>query len=141
MVRAGPEGVSQENILSWFTDPELVIPYLERQVQATYWGGEAIPVVFPVTIHMVAITAAYLGCPYRIIGSSNSSWGDPIMEDWETRPRFAFDPNNEWCSFPNACLKQRRSEQQVATTSGFQTSTGRAKSWHSSEAASDSRSI
>ena len=51
----GPDGVPEERLLEWFTDVEQVVPRLERRVQATYWGGEAFPVVYPVSISMVAI--------------------------------------------------------------------------------------
>ncbi len=88
----------REQLLAWFTDVEQVASRLERVVEATYWGGEAFPVVFPVSISLVAITAAYLGCPYDIHPGSNTGWADPIVKDWTRRPRFAFDPHNEWWS-------------------------------------------
>ena len=91
-----PAGVSQEQLFGWFTDVSQVIPRLEREVEATYWGGEAFPVLFPVSISMVAILAAYLGCPYRLVAGSNTGWAAPIIEDWNSRPRLAFDPNDEW---------------------------------------------
>ncbi len=91
-----PEEVPQEELLDWFTDPQQVIPRWESYVEATYWGGEAFPVVFPVSTRMVAILSAYLGCPYRIAAGSNSGWADPIIDDWDARPTFEFDPDNEW---------------------------------------------
>lgn len=87
-----PEG----EVTAWFTDPEVVIPRLEQAVDQTFWGGEAFPVVFPVSIRMVAILAAYLGCPYRLHGASHTAWAEPIIEEWGERPRFSFDPHNEW---------------------------------------------
>jgi 5-methyltetrahydrofolate--homocysteine methyltransferase len=91
-----PDGVPEERLRDWFTDPEQVIPRLEARVQTTFWGGEAIPVVYPVSISLVAILAAYLGCPYRIVPGSYSGWASPIIADWNTRPRFAYDPHNPW---------------------------------------------
>ena len=91
-----PRGVSEAELFEWFTDPEQVIPRLERQMEAIYWGGEAFPVAFPVATRLVAILAAYLGCPYKVFPGSNSGWADPIIDDWQERPKFAFDPDNEW---------------------------------------------
>ena len=111
-VKAPREGVSQDEwdalatrgggiedpdeLFAWYTDPEQVIPRLNRIVDATYWGGEAFPVIFPVAVSLVAITAAYLGCPYDIHSGSATGWADPIITDWAERPTFAFDPSNEW---------------------------------------------
>jgi 5-methyltetrahydrofolate--homocysteine methyltransferase len=93
---AGPGDVAEEQLLSWFTEADQVIPRLEQGVASTFWGGEAFPVVFPVSISMVCIPAAYLGCPYRIAPISYSGWASPIIEDWQARPRLAFDPSNKW---------------------------------------------
>jgi len=91
-----PKGLSEKELFDWFTDPEQVIPRLEQEMEAVYWGGEAFPVAFPVATRLVAILAAYLGCPYRVFPGSNSGWADPIIDDWQQRPRLAFDPQNEW---------------------------------------------
>jgi hypothetical protein len=86
----------REELFAWYTDPEQVIPRLNQIVDATYWGGEAFPVVFPVSISLVAITAAYLGCPYDVHPGSGTGWADPIIEDWAQRPTFTVNPDNEW---------------------------------------------
>jgi len=91
-----PEDIPQEGLHDWFTDPGQVIPRLEAHVEATYWGGESFPVVFPVSTNMVAITAAYLGCPYRLVAGTHSGWADPLIEDWDIRPRFEFNPDSAW---------------------------------------------
>ena len=111
-VRAPRAGVSEEEwtaletrgggtedpdeLLAWFTDPEQVIPRLERIVETTFWGGEAFPLIFPVSINLVAITSAYLGCPYDIHVGSATGWADPIITGWAERPTFAYDPDNAW---------------------------------------------
>ena len=91
-----PLGIAEEDVHGWFTDPGQVIPRLEKRVAATFWGGEAFPVVFPVSTSMVAILAAYLGCPYQVHAASRTGWAEPIIDDWAARPPLAFDPHNEW---------------------------------------------
>jgi len=82
--------------LDWHTDPGKVIPRLERQVEGTYWGGDAFPLFFPVSLNLVAIEAAYLGSPYRLISESGTAWSEPIIDDWEDPPSLAVDPDNFW---------------------------------------------
>lgn len=94
--RPGGDALQGQQLFDWFTDPKLVIPRLERHVASTYWGGEAFPVVFPVSISMVAILSAYLGCPYSLIPGSNTGWADPILDGWGERLEFAFDPQAAW---------------------------------------------
>jgi len=91
-----PGELPEEELFNWFTDPGQVIPRLERRIEATYWGGDAFPLMFPVSVRLVAILAAYLGCPYRIFPGGNTGWADPIIKDWAERPELAFDPCNEW---------------------------------------------
>ncbi len=88
--------LSQEEIVGWFTDPDQVIPRLERLVECTYWGGEALPVVFPVATRMVALLAAFVGCPYTLHAPSHTGWAHPIIDDWNARQPLCFDPNNAW---------------------------------------------
>ena len=90
-----PEPETQEELLAWFTDPARVIPRNKRRMAQTYFGGEAFPVMFPVSVGMVAITAAYLGCPYEFV-DTRTAWAYPIVDDWSDRPIFAFDPDNVW---------------------------------------------
>jgi 5-methyltetrahydrofolate--homocysteine methyltransferase len=86
----------ERELFDWFTKPELVIPRLECQVEDTYWGGDAFPIVFPVSLNLPAIEAAYLGCPYRVAPGSNTGWAEPIIDDWDNRPSLAVDPDNTW---------------------------------------------
>ncbi|MCP4402284.1 MAG: hypothetical protein GY801_33890, partial [bacterium] len=78
-----------------FTDPARVIPHLKHKLANTYFGGEAFPVMFPVSIGMVAILGNYLGCPMRFV-SDTTTWSDPILDDWEQRPAYACDFTNHW---------------------------------------------
>ena len=83
--------MNSEAVEAWFLDPELVIPRLKRQLANTYFGGEAFPVMFPVAGRMVAITAAYLGCPLEFL-NTETVWAHPAIDDWQNRPTFQFDP-------------------------------------------------
>jgi hypothetical protein len=89
-------GATHAEMLDWFTNEEAVIQRLEKYVHSTYWGGEAIPYVLPVSVNLVAITAAYLGCPYHLFPGSNSAWAEPVISDWDHLQNFSFDPENEW---------------------------------------------
>jgi 5-methyltetrahydrofolate--homocysteine methyltransferase len=91
-----PVDVPPDQMQDWFTNVERVVERCGRVAEMTFWGGEAFPVVFPVSIQLVAIPAAYLGCPYTIDPYGNSAWAEPIIEDWATRPKLQFNPENEW---------------------------------------------
>jgi hypothetical protein len=83
-----------EDLESYFTDPDLVIPRLEKLIEDTYWGGEAFPVMFPVSIGMVAILGAYLGAKINYVDTVDTWVGPPIIKDWKSRKSFGFDPQN-----------------------------------------------
>jgi len=83
-----------DDLLDWFTNPERVIPRLERQVARTHYAGDAFPLVFPVSGSLVAIQAAYLGGDYSV--RSGTGWCHPIIEDWERCRALVIDPENEW---------------------------------------------
>ncbi|MGQ9629873.1 MAG: hypothetical protein ACUVXI_06085 [bacterium] len=84
-----------DDLEAYWTDPERVIPRLERQIEATYWAGEAFPVMFPVSTGMVAILGSYLGCPLKFV-DTRTTWAEHIIDDWERRPKLEFDPENKW---------------------------------------------
>ena len=90
-----PQEMTSEAVEQWFLDPELVILRLKRQLSNTYFGGEAFPVMFPVAGRMVAITAAYLGCPLEFL-NTETVWAHPAIVDWQNRPIFQLDPGNTW---------------------------------------------
>jgi hypothetical protein len=85
---------SQEEFRDYFLNPDLVIPRLEKKLKGSYFGGESFPVMFPVSIGMVAITANYLGCPIKYV-STETTWHDPIIDDWERAPVIEYRPNDE----------------------------------------------
>jgi hypothetical protein len=98
-LETGQPGDTQEKdaeaLRRYFTDPEEVIPRLQARLANTYFGGEAFPVMYPVSINMVAILSNYLGCPMRFV-NENTTWSEHILDDWEQRPTYRYDPTNEW---------------------------------------------
>ena len=92
-----PPDASEETDDLWryWTDPQVVLPRLERELKRTYFGGEAFPAIRPVVVTLVAIVASYLGSPRRFVGT-RTSWSEPILDDWESRPAYRFDPENKW---------------------------------------------
>jgi 5-methyltetrahydrofolate--homocysteine methyltransferase len=76
-----------------FYDPEAVIPQLKKRISKTFFGGEAFPVMFPVSTRMVAILGNYLGCPIRF-NDIETTWSEHIFENWDKRPTFHCDLNN-----------------------------------------------
>ena len=89
------EEVPQEDLLDYWTNPERVLPRLERELAATYLCGDAFPKIAPVQTTMVAILGAYLGCPLQFV-NTRTTWLKHIVADWANRPKFAFDPENQW---------------------------------------------
>jgi hypothetical protein len=79
----------------WFTDAEQIIPRLKERLANTYFGGESFPVMFPVSISMVAILGNYMGCPMRFL-NERTTWSEHILDDWAQRPTYRFDRANHW---------------------------------------------
>jgi len=101
-----------KNLEDYWTDPEEVIPRLESQIGSIYWAGEAFPVMFPISIGMVAILANYLGAPIKFL-NTYTTWSEPIIDNWENRPKFRFNPHNRWW-----CLSSKLLERAAERASG-----------------------
>lgn len=84
---------SQADLERFFLDPDLVIPRLTRELKSRWFGGDAFPVMFPISTGMVAILANYLGCPIRFV-DSKTTWHDPVIIDPQELPSFSLDPSN-----------------------------------------------
>jgi hypothetical protein len=98
------QDLDQAVLRRYFTDPVTVIPHLRERLARTYFGGEAFPVMFPVSISMVAILSNYLGCPMHFV-NEKTTWSDPILDDWESRPTYRCDLDNEWWRISEALLQ------------------------------------
>ena len=93
--RPQPPPVPPEELESWWMDPALVIPRLEADLARIWWGGEAFPVMHPVSTRIPAIPAVYLGCPLSFVGTS-TAWCSEIIHDWAHPPELRFDETNKW---------------------------------------------
>ena len=78
-----------------WTDPSVVVPRLENSMAATWYGGEAFPVMFPVSIGLVSITCKYLGSG-NIYIDDNTTWSIPFLKSLKDRKPLRFDPENKW---------------------------------------------
>ena len=74
--------------------PEEWLAVRRRQVENTHYVGETIPHI-RVDIGPVS-TAAYLGAPLTLSESEQTTWQTPIIEDWDSPPSLALDPDNRW---------------------------------------------
>ncbi len=78
-----------------WTDPSVVIPRIENRMAATWFGGEAFPVLFPVSVHLVSITCKYLGAE-NIYVDEHTTWSKPFLDSLSDRRPLRFDPDNLW---------------------------------------------
>ncbi|MDC7234154.1 MAG: hypothetical protein PQJ58_13045 [Spirochaetales bacterium] len=83
------------DIHEYWTHPEVSLPRLFNTLGATFFGGEAIPLVYPVPGRIVSITCKYLGAPNRYIDES-TTWSEHIIHDWDNCPPLSLDKNGEW---------------------------------------------
>ena len=104
VVERGPEP-TEEELEEWWTDPEQVVGKLEAYLPGCWYGGEAFPVMFPVSIQMPAILANYLGSPLRLVGTE-TGWCEPIIEDWEHCPELRLNEGNKWYRKSVALLRK-----------------------------------
>ncbi|MHB1296818.1 MAG: uroporphyrinogen decarboxylase/cobalamine-independent methonine synthase family protein [Anaerolineae bacterium] len=89
-----PAGI--DDVFDWFTNPGRVLPRIQRQVEATYYAGDAFPLAFPMSPGIPAVEAAYLGCPVHFAYESLTAWTEPIIEDWDHLPSLEVAPDNPW---------------------------------------------
>lgn len=86
----GPRGLDYERRLD----------FEEDRIRCTYYGGEAVPSVWP--DFGPNITAACLGGRMEVheadsISGHGSFWTYPVIEDWDRDlPQVRFDPENVW---------------------------------------------
>ena len=79
----------------FWTKPEVVIPRLENAMATTWYGGESMPIMYPVSTNLVAITCKFLGAE-NIYIDDHTTWSKPFLTSLKDRPPLRFDPENEW---------------------------------------------
>jgi hypothetical protein len=104
---------SPEELPRYFLDPDVALPRVRQELADSYFGGDSLPVMFPVSIGMVAILANLLGCPMQFV-NQETTWHEPIVDRWDDRPTFRYDPDGTlW----KAC--RRLMERAVAEADGY----------------------
>lgn len=94
------------NIHDFWTEPEVVIPRIFNQMAGTWFGGEAFPVVFPVSGKFVAITSRFLGAENHYIDTT-TTWAEPINSSYEELvPSLVYTPGNYWWNIAEKLLKR-----------------------------------
>ncbi len=74
--------------------PAAWVKLRRQQVANTLFLGEEVPSA-RVNIGPVAL-AAFLGAPLHFAAQEQTSWQDPIIEDWANPPTFKLDAGNRW---------------------------------------------
>lgn len=75
-------------------DPAAWLAVRRKQIERTRWYDAEIPNT-RIDIGPVA-PAAFVGAPLHLAPSEQTSWQDPIIEDWSHPPELAFHPENIW---------------------------------------------
>lgn len=81
--------VSCEDIVKYYTDPEWVMKRNIDIFENTYFGGEALPCIFPALGD--AGHAAYFKSKYKF--TPQSVWFFPVINDWDSY-KLEFDPES-----------------------------------------------
>jgi len=93
-----------ESLHAYWTDPDVVMPRILNELGSTWYGGEAFPVLSPVPGRIVSITAKYLGAP-NVYVDDQTTWSEPIIDDWSDPPSLDWNPENEWWSITRRNLQ------------------------------------
>lgn len=83
-----------------WTDIDYVVESQGDRIRCTYYGGEAFPLFNPDL--GPDIFAGFLGAPIHF--APDTSWADPLITAWETRPMLALDPKNPWWQLQTGLL-------------------------------------
>ncbi|MDK1032917.1 MAG: hypothetical protein QGD94_12980, partial [Planctomycetia bacterium] len=84
--------IDNDELLRRWTDPEVVLGGTLRGIEATWYGGEAVPYVFP-NFGPNSI-GAYLGAELRV--DAHTTWIEQLIYDWDHVPEIRLDENNFW---------------------------------------------
>lgn len=81
-----------ENLRDRWLDTEYVIKKARENFNATYFGGESFPQLWPNL--GPDIFGAILGCDLEF--GQETSWAENIIDSWGNVKDFKFDPENKW---------------------------------------------
>lgn len=97
-------------------NPAYVVAAARYRMEHTWYGGEAMPVLNPDLGPDLVGAVAGCGIEY----GETTSWAEPVVEDWETYPPIAFDPENPWwkriCALTRAAVADARGDYLVGIT-------------------------
>jgi hypothetical protein len=99
-----PPDPEPDDFEAFWTDPAYAVRQQESYIEATYYAGEAIPVMYPVRTSIPAMLAVYLGCALRFL-NRNTGWADPIPAGWGELPPLEFNPSSRWWRISAGLLK------------------------------------
>jgi hypothetical protein len=91
-----PGPLSKKQLMDYFTDPEQVLERQEKALEQVFFGGEAVPIVYPVSINLPVLSAAYLGSSYSIHPNSCCGWSEASIPSWNDRAPIRFDRDSKW---------------------------------------------
>lgn len=106
--------VNHNTLHDYWTNPEVVIPRIINEMGTKWFGAESFPVLSPVPGRIVSIICKYLGAPNRYI-DDQTTWSEPIIDDWENPPPLEWNPENEWWKITQrnlrACAEEIRNRE------------------------------
>jgi hypothetical protein len=101
-----------------YTDKDTVLRNLDAALEATFYGGEAIPAHW-VYLGPVPLSG-YMGCPMHF--EPHTVWHSPRFASWDEAESLTFDPANHWyrllCELTQASL-QRAHGKYLVSGQGF----------------------
>ena len=103
------------SIEAQWTDLDYVVESQAERIRCTYYGGEAFPLFNPNL--GPDIFAAFLGAPLHF--AEDTSWADPIIADYATRPRLALDAANPWWQLQAELLRRGQEAGRGRWLTGF----------------------
>ena len=93
-----------------FIDPDTVFRNLDRQLAATFWGGEAFP------RHEIYLGAmflcTYFGCEPKF--HPGGAWYTSPFKNWDDTAKITFDPENKWYRLVSRLTKESSERSQGA---------------------------
>lgn len=84
--------VRPESLSDRWLDTEYVIKRSREYFKGTYFGGEALPILYPNL--GPDVFASFLGCNIQF--GEDTSWAEHFVQEWDKTPEFKFNMENLW---------------------------------------------